>query len=414
MKFLFIIQGEGRGHLTQAIALAQRLEAWGYEVSAALVGSAGGDHVPAFFRHSFPAQIIPFASPALVYHRKTRALSLPQTLKALFRYFGRYSKSLSRIDKCIRELQPDVIINFYDVLGGVHQALFRKKAPMVCIAHQYLMLHKDFIHPEGNRLNRFLVNLNTRITALGADKKLALSFYTGEPDKNIHLVPPLLRKEVKELDPVPGDYFLAYVTQPAMAGEIAAWQRKFPENIIHCFSDMPRGEEVTEVSPNLFFHRIDGTKFLEMMQKCKGVISTAGFESVGEAMLLGKPVLMVPMKNHYEQTCNALDGERSGAGLYRTTFAISDFVNFIPHYESRRPAFSEWEAKSADLIFEHLSHVPFYSFTNKVSTPARIIDTPPIMRAYTGSLLKKFFKINPRIVPATIWGITIKKLKTPI
>lgn len=351
MKFLFIVQGEGRGHLTQAVALAEMLKARGHEVTGALVGSDTGRRVQDFFRDSFPAEIIPFSSPALVYSRKTKALSLPLTLRALFRNFRRYYKSLFRIDHCIRELQPDVIINFYDVLGGVHQALFPRKAPMVCIAHQYLMLHKDFVHPEGNRLNRFLVNLNTRITALGAGKKLALSFYPGEPDKNIHLVPPLLRNEVKNREPEPGDYFLAYVTRQSRVDEIAAWQKKFPETIIHCFTDKP---QEGEVSSNLFFHKINGIRFLEMMQKCKGVISTAGFESVAEAMLLGKPVLMVPMKNHYEQTCNALDGERAGAGLYRTVFAISDFVNFIEGYTDRRAAFREWEGRSAELILEQV------------------------------------------------------------
>ena len=354
MKFLFIVQGEGRGHLTQAIALAEIIKKQGHEVSGALVGSGSGHRVQAFFREAFPAEIIPFASPGLVYSRKTRALSLPNTFKALFRHFRQYCNSLFRINRCIRELQPDVIVNFYDVLGGLHQVLFRKKAPMVCIAHQYLMLHKDFVHPEGNRLNRFLVNLNSHITALGAEKRLALSFYAGEPDKNIRLVPPLLRDEVKKLDPEPGDYFLAYVTQQTMADEIVGWQRRFPVNHIHCFSDRPQEEEVEEVSPNLFFHRINGSRFLEMMQKCKGVISTAGFESVCEAMLLGKPVLMVPIKNHYEQTCNAIDGERSGAGLYRNTFAVSDFIRFMAGYTNKRSVFREWEAAGAGLILEHL------------------------------------------------------------
>ena len=353
MKFLFIVQGEGRGHLTQAIALAQRMAADGHSVCGALVGSATGRGVPGFFSDAFPAEIRSFASPALVYSRKTKALSLPKTLYALFRHFGRYVKSLSQIHACIREQRPDVIVNFYDVLGGVHQALFRQKVPMVCIAHQYLMLHKDFVHPKGQRLNRALVNLNTRITAWGAEKKLALSFYPGTPDKDIHPVPPLLRQEVKSLVPEAGDYFLAYVTQPAMAVEIAAWQREFPEQVIHCFSSGT--DEVREVSQNLFFHPINGPKFLEMMRKCRGVISTAGFESVGEAMVLGKPVLMVPMKNHYEQTCNALDGQRSGAGIYRTSFAISDFADFLADYTDCRPVFCPWEAQSAEHIVGHLT-----------------------------------------------------------
>jgi UDP:flavonoid glycosyltransferase YjiC (YdhE family) len=40
MKYLFIIQGEGRGHLTQAIALCEILHKNNHEVVGALIGSA--------------------------------------------------------------------------------------------------------------------------------------------------------------------------------------------------------------------------------------------------------------------------------------------------------------------------------------------------------------------------------------
>lgn len=38
MKYLFIVQGEGRGHLTQAISLSQMLRRHGHEVVEVLVG----------------------------------------------------------------------------------------------------------------------------------------------------------------------------------------------------------------------------------------------------------------------------------------------------------------------------------------------------------------------------------------
>ena len=39
MKYLFIVQGEGRGHLTQAISLSQMLRRQGHEVVEVLVGT---------------------------------------------------------------------------------------------------------------------------------------------------------------------------------------------------------------------------------------------------------------------------------------------------------------------------------------------------------------------------------------
>lgn len=44
MKFLFIVQGEGRGHFTQAITLEEMLLRNGHEVVEVLVGKAR--HVP--------------------------------------------------------------------------------------------------------------------------------------------------------------------------------------------------------------------------------------------------------------------------------------------------------------------------------------------------------------------------------
>lgn len=383
MKFLFIVQGEGRGHLTQAIALAEMIKTWGHEVTGALVGSDSGCRVQGFFRDLFPAEIIPFSSPALVYSRKTRALSLTKTLYAAGRNFHKYTASLWKIRRVILQKEPDVIINFYDSLAGIHQFLFPEKCPMICVAHQYLMLHRGFEHPPGNRLNRLLVNLNSRITALASERKLALSFYAGEPDRQrrIFLVPPLLRQGLMKMETSTGDYFLAYVTQESMAEEIVAWQKKNPGIKIHCFSDRPITGEVAE---NLYFHQIDPEKFLAMMSACRGLISTAGFESVGEAMLLGKPVLMVPLRRHYEQTCNAVDAERAGAGIYRTSFDADPFLEFLPQYRDCRHEFRAWVEKAPSLFFRELACISQdarEARTNRVSIPATIMDTPPIMRA---------------------------------
>lgn len=333
----------------QAVALAEIIRKGGHEVAGALVGSECGQRVPDFFRGSFPSDIIPFASPALVYHRKTKALSLGRTLIKTGRYIPRYASSLVKIHRAIRQRKPDMIINFYDSLAGIHQFFFRKKCPMICVAHQYLMLHRSFEHPPGNRLNRLLVNFNSRITALGSEKKLALSFYDGEPDRKrgIFLMPPLLRQRLMEMDTRAGDFFLAYVSQESMAEEIVAWHRKNPDVRIHCFTDRPPAEVP---AGNLHFHAIDPEKFLTMMSLCRGLISTAGFESVCEAMLLGKPVLMVPLRKHYEQTCNALDAQRSGAGIYQASFEADSFLEFIPHYRNRGAEFKVWVEKGAQVF----------------------------------------------------------------
>lgn len=48
MKFLFIVQGEGRGHLTQALTLEEHLLREGHEVVEVLVGKSRNRELPTF------------------------------------------------------------------------------------------------------------------------------------------------------------------------------------------------------------------------------------------------------------------------------------------------------------------------------------------------------------------------------
>lgn len=57
MKYLFIVQGEGRGHLTQAISLSQMLRRHGHEVVEVLVGKSSNREIPAFFLEKIEAKV---------------------------------------------------------------------------------------------------------------------------------------------------------------------------------------------------------------------------------------------------------------------------------------------------------------------------------------------------------------------
>ena len=63
MKFLFIVQGEGRGHLTQAITLEEILRRNGHEVVEVLVGKSSSRRLPGFFNRNIHAAVKRFVSP---------------------------------------------------------------------------------------------------------------------------------------------------------------------------------------------------------------------------------------------------------------------------------------------------------------------------------------------------------------
>ena len=59
MKFLFIVQGEGRGHLTQAITLEEMLLRNGHEVVEVLVGESSSRILPGFFNRNRQHRVCP-------------------------------------------------------------------------------------------------------------------------------------------------------------------------------------------------------------------------------------------------------------------------------------------------------------------------------------------------------------------
>lgn len=159
MKYLFIVQGEGRGHLTQAISLSQMLRRHGHEVVEVLVGKSSNREIPAFFLEKIGAKVKTFASPSFCYgkdHKKvklTKSILLNITVKKL----REYRKSVNLIHRHIQKTEPDVVINFYEILAGLMNLRFREHVPFVCIAHQFLMKHPDFQYGNGTGRRRNVI-----------------------------------------------------------------------------------------------------------------------------------------------------------------------------------------------------------------------------------------------------------------
>ncbi len=334
MRILFLVQGEGRGHLTQAISLAQLLQTAGHEVIGAVVDIAPNRPLPAFFGEQFPAPITALPGPSLVYSTKSNALLPMDTLLKALRQSRTLQRSMRQMRDILDQQQPDVVVNFYQLLGALTYALYNPTVPVIGIAHQYLAFHPNFPFPKGRWLDRLGFMLLNRLNAYGATELLALSFdkQPDVPQERLRVVPPLLRREVTERTPAPGDgYLLAYTTQPGIMGELLEAHLQHPAIPIHAFH-----AGVTEpdrpVDATLTYHQIDGKRFLDFMQYSRAVVTTAGFESVCEAMYLGKPVLMMPQPQHFEQACNALDGQRAGAGVAAESFDLKALLQYIPHH----------------------------------------------------------------------------------
>lgn len=357
-KFLFVVQGEGRGHLTQAISLFEILTAAGHQVGSVLVGMDNEHNLPAFFQEKIAIKIETFPAPSLVYGQ-TKAVKVWDTISTHMKKLPKYRKSVQFLAKKVEEYQPDVIVNFYDMICGLYAQFYRPTIPVVCIGHQYLLLHQSFISLPNKHIDRFLLNLNTRLTGLNATRKLALSFVQMPDDKahSITVTPPLIRDEVKKLMPTSKPFILAYITHHKLSEDIINWHANHRDVGIHCFWNNKEFIDEWQFRENLTFHQVNSEKFLRMMEHCSGLICTAGFESVCEAMYLGKPIMMVPVPNHIEQEINAWDGQRAGAGISDTEFNLSRFISYLPVHQNVSDNFKTWQGQTPQIFLKNFEEV---------------------------------------------------------
>ena len=227
-------------------------------------------------------------------------------------------------------------------------------AENICIGHQYLFLHKDFDLPHHGLSGTSMLNFYSRITSIGASRHLALSFrrMPDDPGHNIKVVPPLIRREVLETEPSPGNYIHGYMLNSGFADDVMRWHSAHPEVELKFFWDKWSEGPVKKVDDTLSFYLIDDREFLRQMAGCGAYASTAGFESVCEAMYLGKPILMVP--SHIEQEINAFDATRNGAGISAKKFDLSALLEFSKTYQPNEK-FVEWVNSAEKIILKELT-----------------------------------------------------------
>ncbi len=356
MKVMFVVQGEGRGHLTQALTLEKMLRNRGHEVVEVLVGRSKAREIPSFFAERIHAPVRGFESPNFLPSKTNQRVGLVRSIAYNVAKSPQYMASIYFLQHRMEMSGADVVVNFYEVLTGLAYYLFSPDVPMVCIGHQYLFLHPEYEFPAGRAVSRKLLLAFTKATCLGARRLFALSF--GRKDdcdaERISVVPPLLRREVMDMPRHHGDYVTGYILNAGFSDSVMQWHRRHPEVKMHFFWDKKGADEVTKVDDTLTFHRISDHKFLHYLADCKAYATTGGFESVCEAMYMGKPVMMVPA--HVEQECNAHEAQRHGAGVRAESFDIDRLLAFSHAYDED-VEFRIWENKAEWMIVSRLEGV---------------------------------------------------------
>jgi len=320
---MFSVLGEGRGHMTQAMAVKEMVEKAGHQVVCVALGMGTNRTPPPYFASAMRMPIT--TMPTLDFsYKNNRSVNLPGTLAGVMRKIPTYSRGLEALQAVVHQQRPDVIINFFEALTGLYAMTRRRRPPVVAVAHQFMFGHPDYVRAPGLRLQQLGMKRLVQIVG-AASMRVALSLYEAPdlPGNKLTVCPPILRRQLFSLQPnAKGKFVLVYLLNHGYADQIMAWHNKHPQTVLHCFYDKPDAPPEFRHDETLTFHRLDGEKFLRMMADCKYVACTAGFESLAEAAYLGKPLFLVPVENHVEQQINAIDAVRTGIGVSDKSFNL--------------------------------------------------------------------------------------------
>ncbi len=326
-KYSIIIQGEGKGHFSQALVVIRILEERGDKISRVYLGKSFLRKTPTYFFSSLEAPVKSFFSPNFIRTPDQKGIRIFFSILLNLLLSPVYFFEASRIGILMLGDRSQNIINFYDPIGALAGKWWKRRASKIVLSHHFYLSHPDFSHPHGMGNSYFWLKLMNRFMSRSADNVLALSFRKGQEMSNMKVVPPLIDVQIKEGTFSKGDRDLCYFLNPGFVFEMIDYYRGRPEHKVDLFTTFQPGGEIPK---NVKIHPPSREKFIEAMFSCKRIISTAGFDIVAEAFYLGIPIYLIPSAYHYEQYCNALDAARTGLAFQLEELKDLDEVEFEP------------------------------------------------------------------------------------
>lgn len=353
-KIMMIVQGEGRGHLSQAIAMKEILENQGFIIVSVITGKSFSRKIPDYFFQAFQNEVVQIESPGLVLSHDLKKVLLFKTFIINLLRIPFYLRQVRVIHREYQRTQPDLILNFHEILCGFWYLFYKPGSLIVSIAHQYIYYHYRFSYPRMPFLHKLSLELVNFFTTLGSKKRLALHFFQWDKlSRNKLLVmPPLIRKQIRELKSENQHFILVYLLYPGLADEIRMLQKKFPDAEFHVFWSK---DDYTE-NQRLRFLSFSQERFLDELQNCRMFLTTAGFEGIAESYYLGKPAGVVAAPNHPEQNVNASETELSGAGKAYSQFKDID-IQELKNLKYNNSQFRQWVDTGHELFVNELKRL---------------------------------------------------------
>lgn len=316
-KCIFFIQGEGRGHCTQAIALKQVFDQIGIEVIGVYIGKNHMDRNHDWVFKELNVSVNGnYYSPNFVYHNNK--INLIRTSIKTITNLRKIKYSINYIKNLIRLHKPDFVVNFYEPLVGL--SLKKSNVPLYTIGHQFMIDHPNY--PKQLPIQRYLISLFNKVVACKSASILALSYYPDHNYKNILVAPPLLRSNILNATPsVISNKVTAYVVNSYLVYDLIHQAETNTDKnfIVYNETHVMKYEnfECKKINPS----------FVDDLLNAEYVICSGGFETVCEAIYLNKKILAVPVNNHSEQILNTIDAQNKSLIFTNNNYDTTELFN---------------------------------------------------------------------------------------
>jgi uncharacterized protein (TIGR00661 family) len=288
MRVLYAIQGTGNGHISRARDIVPILQD---KVTLDLLISGIQADV------SLPYPVKYQLKGAGFIFGKSGGVDLMKT----------YQKTdTRRLLKDVRNLpvhKYDLIINDFEPVSA--WAAYFKKVPSVSLSHQSAILNENAPQPKKKD------PVGKAILKNYAPTDKSFGFHFAEFDKNIFT--PVIRQQLRQAEVQNLGHFTVYL--PAFEdAKIIKRLRGLMDVPWQVFS---KHTKRTYREGNVSISPVNNEAFVQSLTTCEGILCGAGFETPAEALFLRKKVIVIPMKNQYEQHCNAAALETLGVPVLK-------------------------------------------------------------------------------------------------
>ncbi|WP_405294314.1 MJ1255/VC2487 family glycosyltransferase [Methanobrevibacter sp.] len=234
--------------------------------------------------------------------------------------------------KKARELRPEVIVTDFEIYATRVAKLL--DIPLISLDNIHMITQTRIHYPYNKRVEMLKAKGVIKTYVVRPKVYILTSFFYPRirAKHNAVIYPPVIREDIRKLEPVKGDHIIVYQTSRESVKLVRRLKAlKNEEFIVYGFN-------VDKVDGNLTYKQFNEDEFYDDLASAKAVICNGGFTFISEAISLKKPIYSVPAIGNFEQALNGYYVQRLGYGEYHEVMVpskVQKFLSRLPKYEKK-------------------------------------------------------------------------------